>query len=101
MKTGTPARLIRESINFSVLEEQRGDDPPPAFSYLNAGKSLKLKDKFISCSMTYTNEKTHEIVMANEHLLPQYDGRDGRGNGPRYCPSLYLKVHTIFLYLID
>jgi tRNA uridine 5-carboxymethylaminomethyl modification enzyme len=92
MKTGTPARLIRETINWSVLEAQPGDVPAPAFSFLNAGKQLKLSDRFISCAMTYTNERTHQIVMDNEHLLPQYDGRDGLGNGPRYCPSLYLKV---------
>lgn len=92
MKTGTPARLIRETINWSILEHQQSDYPPPAFSYLNNDKPLKLIDKFISCSLTYTNQNTHKIVMDNEHLLPQYDGRDGKGNGPRYCPSLYMKV---------
>lgn len=92
MKTGTPARLIRETINWSILEEQKSDYPPPAFSYLNNGKQLKLEDKFITCSMTHTNENTHKIVMENEHLLPKYDGRDGKGVGPRYCPSLYMKV---------
>mmetsp|Transcript_6344 Transcript_6344/g.9564 ORF Transcript_6344/g.9564 Transcript_6344/m.9564 type:complete len:679 (+) Transcript_6344:139-2175(+) len=92
LKTGTPARLKGSTIDWTHLQKQYGDDPPPAFSYMNAGKELKMQGQFIHCSQTFTTPETHKIVMDNEHLLPTYDSGDNDGAGPRYCPSLYLKV---------
>lgn len=92
LKTGTPARLRASSINWDVLEKQPGDMPPPPFSFLNIERGVKLQDSQIDCAKTYTNEKTHRMVLANQHLLPDYEGGDGAGVGPRYCPSLFKKV---------
>lgn len=92
LKTGTPARLSGKTIDWSRLESQPSDDPPPPFSYLNTERGVKMKDSLILCAKTYTTEETHRIVMANQHLLPDYDGADGAGVGPRYCPSLFKKV---------
>eukprot|EP01038_Epipyxis_sp_PR26KG_P010098 gene10098-13574_t len=92
LKTGTPPRIIGKSIDWSILESQTSDLPPPPFSYLNIERGVKMKDQLISCAKTYTNENTHKIVRDNQHLLPDYDGADGAGVGPRYCPSLFKKV---------
>lgn len=105
LKTGTPARLDGKSINWDTLESQESDYPPPSFSYLNIERGVKMIDSLIKCGKTHTTDKTHEIVMQNQHLLPDYDGGDGDGVGPRYCPSLFKKVqrfpdrerHTIWL----
>jgi tRNA uridine 5-carboxymethylaminomethyl modification enzyme len=92
LKTGTPPRLLKSTIDWDRLEKQPSDIPPPPFSYLNIERGVKLKDQLIECAQTYTNEITHKIVMDNKHLLPDYDGADGAGVGPRYCPSLFKKV---------
>ena len=92
LKTGTPPRLSSKSINWDILEKQVSDFPPPAFSYLNIEKGVKMIDSLISCAMTYTNEETHRLVLEHQHLLPDYDGADGAGVGPRYCPSIFKKV---------
>jgi tRNA uridine 5-carboxymethylaminomethyl modification enzyme len=92
LKTGTPPRLNGKTINWDVLEKQPSDIPPPPFSYLNIEKGIKLKDSLIECAKTYTNAGTHKIVMDHQHLLPDYDGGEGAGVGPRYCPSLFKKV---------
>ncbi len=92
LKTGTPARLNGDLIDWKRLETQPSDIPPPPFSYLNIERGVKMKDHLIECAKTYTTEETHRIVMANQHLLPDYDGADGAGVGPRYCPSLFKKV---------
>lgn len=92
LKTGTPPRLDGRTIDWSSLEEQPSDDPPRAFSYLNADKGVALVDRLIKCHKTFTTPATHKLVMDNAHLLPDYDGDDGRGVGPRYCPSLFKKV---------
>ena len=67
-----------------------------AFSYMNAealwGSPTSLAGRNVECHKTYTNERTHDVVRANAHLLPTYDGNAGGGNGPRYCPSLFKKV---------
>lgn len=92
LKTGTPPRLLSTTIDWDRLDPQPSDIPPPPFSYLNIESGVKLKDKLISCGQTYTTEETHKIVRDNQHLLPAYDGAEGAGVGPRYCPSLFKKV---------
>jgi len=86
-KTGTPCRLRQKSINFSVCEEQPGDQDPEPFSF----RTEKLSLNQMSCWLTYTNQKTHEIIRKNLHRSPLYAGRI-EGIGPRYCPSVEDKV---------
>ncbi len=86
-KTGTPPRLHAKSINWTVTEEQKGDDPPSPFSY----RTEKLDVSQMSCFLTYTNEKTHEIIRKNLHRSPLYAGRI-KSTGPRYCPSIEDKI---------
>lgn len=88
-KTGTPARIDKRSIDFSKMEEQFGDEEVVPFSFLNTSEDIK-KDQ-ISCWLTYTNEKTHEIIKSNIHRSPLYSGNI-KGTGPRYCPSIEDKV---------
>lgn len=86
-KTGTPARVHRRSVDTSVMEVQRGDEPIIPFSFDNA---LPLENK-TECYVTYTNAKTHEIILSNLHRSPLYAGRI-EGVGPRYCPSIEDKI---------
>lgn len=86
-KTGTSARLHARSINWKILEEQKGDEPPLPFSFRT--KSITIDQK--SCYITYTTKKTNELVMANLDRAPLYTGQIG-GVGPRYCPSFEVKV---------
>lgn len=86
-KTGTPPRLDAKTIDWSVTEEQKGDEPPAPFSHQT--KNLKVEQ--MSCFLTHTNEKTHEIIRKNLHRSPLYAGRIV-GTGPRYCPSIEDKV---------
>ncbi|MDP3920101.1 MAG: tRNA uridine-5-carboxymethylaminomethyl(34) synthesis enzyme MnmG [Candidatus Omnitrophota bacterium] len=86
-KTGTPPRLDAHSIDWRSLEEQKGDDPPPPFSF----RTRELTVNQISCYLTHTNEKTHEIIRKNLHLSPLYAGKI-HSTGPRYCPSIEDKV---------
>ena len=86
-KTGTPARVKRSTIDFSELEEQKGDEPVVPFSFET---TEKLENKTV-CHVTYTNEKTHEVIRANLHRSPLYSGLI-EGVGPRYCPSIEDKV---------
>ncbi len=88
-KTGTPARIDRRSVDFSKMSEQLGDEKVVPFSFTNKEEDIK-KDQ-ISCWLTYTNEKTHEIIRANLERSPLYSG-DIKGTGPRYCPSIEDKV---------
>lgn len=87
-KTGTPARINRKSIDFSKMEIQNGDDHIEAFSLEN---DFDRDDNQMPCYLTYTNEKTHEIIRKNLHRSPLYSGRIN-GKGPRYCPSIEDKV---------
>jgi tRNA uridine 5-carboxymethylaminomethyl modification enzyme len=91
LKTGTPPRIEKNSIDFSQLEEQAGDNPPQPFSYLNA----KIEVPQISCFITYTNQKTHEIIKNNLSKSAMYGGYIS-GIGPRYCPSIEDKIHRFF-----
>lgn len=88
-KTGTPARMDKRSIDFSKMEEQFGDDTIVPFSFSTDTKTVQ-KDQ-VSCYLTYTNEKTHEIIRANLDRSPIYAGII-EGTGPRYCPSIEDKV---------
>lgn len=86
-KTGTPARINRRSIDFSKMELQKGDQGIEAFSFENEPKDFEQVD----CYLTYTNEKTHEIIRKNLQRSPLYAGMI-EGTGPRYCPSIEDKV---------
>ena len=94
LKTGTPPRLDGRTIDWESLAKQPSDLPPPPFSYMNTVRGVKLVDSLITCAQTYTNEETHKLVLQYQHLLPDYDSGDGKGVGPRYCPSLFKKVLT-------
>src|SRR5690554_5338799 len=89
MKTGTPARVHRDSIDYSVMEIQPGDDEVVPFSFLNEDKDLNMDQ--VPCYLTYTTEKMHEIIRENLHRSPMYAGEID-GKGPRYCPSIEDKV---------
>lgn len=99
-KTGTPARVNKRSIDFSKMEEQKGDEKIIPFSFENK----EYKKEQYSCYLTYTTEKTHEIIKNNIHRSPLYSGVI-EGVGPRYCPSIEDKVvrfadkerHQIFI----
>lgn len=86
-KTGTPARVNRRSINFEGLEAQSGDDEIVPFSFEND----YIGENQVQCHLTYTNEKTHEVIRNNISLSPLYSGMI-KGVGPRYCPSIEDKV---------
>ena len=88
LKTGTPPRIDGRSIDYSVLEEQPGDDPLPVFSYM--GK-ISQHPQQIPCHITHTNEQTHEIIRSGMDRSPMYTGVID-GVGPRYCPSIEDKV---------
>ena len=100
-KTGTPARVNKNSIDFSKMEIQEGDKNPEAFSFDD--KIDKEKEQ-LPCFLTYTNQKTHDIIRANLNRSPLYSG-EITGTGPRYCPSIEDKVvrfadkerHQIFI----
>jgi tRNA uridine 5-carboxymethylaminomethyl modification enzyme len=100
LKTGTPARLNGKTIDWTALEMQQADDPPVPFSTL----TRKISNPQIACGITYTEQKTHDIIRANLHRAPMYSGQI-EGIGPRYCPSIEDKVvrfghkerHQIFL----
>lgn len=87
-KTGTPARVNRKSIDFSKMEIQEGEEDIEAFSLED---EIDPNKKQLPCYLTYTNEKTHEIIRANLHRSPLYGG-EIKGTGPRYCPSIEDKV---------
>lgn len=88
-KTGTPARMDKRSIDFSKMEEQFGDERVVPFSFSTDPESVQKEQ--VSCWLTYTNEKTHEIIRANLDRSPIYAGII-EGTGPRYCPSIEDKV---------
>ncbi len=87
-KTGTPARVLRSSIDFTDLEVQEGDEPVVPFSYDNEDKELKNQ---VVCHVSWTNENTKKVIMDNIHKSPLYSGMI-EGVGPRYCPSIEDKV---------
>ena len=88
-KTGTPARIDRNSIDFSKMEEQKGDERVVPFSFTTDPESVQIDQ--VSCWLTYTNEKTHDIIRSNLDRSPLFSGAI-EGTGPRYCPSIEDKV---------
>ena len=87
-KTGTPCRVARRSINFDAMERQDGDDDIVPFSFETDKSTLENK---VSCFVSYTNSKTHEVILSNLDRSPLYSGRI-EGVGPRYCPSIEDKI---------
>lgn len=100
LKTGTPPRIARDSVDFTQLTEQAGDHPPAPFSFLNDS----IPQSQVCCWITYTNPEVHELLRANLHRAPMYSGQIA-ARGPRYCPSIEDKVvrfadktqHQLFL----
>lgn len=88
-KTGTPARIDKRSIDFSRMEEQKGDETVVPFSFTNTEEDIKREQA--SCYLTYTNEVTHNIIRSNIDRSPLFSGAI-EGTGPRYCPSIEDKV---------
>lgn len=101
-KTGTPPRIDRNSVDFSKMSEQKGDERIVPFSFMNCEEEISREQ--ISCWLTYTNEETHEIIKENIDRSPLYSGVI-KGTGPRYCPSIEDKImkfpdkdrHQLFL----
>ncbi|HSA60704.1 MAG TPA: tRNA uridine-5-carboxymethylaminomethyl(34) synthesis enzyme MnmG [Nitrospiraceae bacterium] len=87
LKTGTPPRLDKDTIDFSVMVPQPGDDPPPPFSY----RTRRITTRQVLCHLTYTNRQTHEVIRGNLDRSPLYSGVI-ESVGPRYCPSIEDKV---------
>ncbi len=100
LKTGTPPRVHRDSINYDVLEPQPGDQPPVPFSFMTD----EIKRPQIRCWITYTSQPVHDVIRGNLHRAPMFTGQI-RSQGPRYCPSIEDKVvrfadkprHQLFL----
>lgn len=96
LKTGTPPRLDGTTIDWTVCKDQPSENPATPFSHLLQFRGHQPPqvhaNTLITCAQSATNDATHKLVMDYAHLLPQYDGMDGKGNGPRYCPSIYKKV---------
>jgi tRNA uridine 5-carboxymethylaminomethyl modification enzyme len=100
LKTGTPPRVQRDTVDFTALEEQPGDSVPAPFSFMND----RVEQPQVSCWITYTNEQTHALIRDNLHVAPMYSGQI-QSRGPRYCPSIEDKVvrfadkprHQVFL----
>lgn len=88
MKTGTPPRIDGRSLNYSVMEEQPGDENPDKFSYTD----IPAVENQIPCHITYTNEKVHEVLKTGFDKSPMFNGRI-QGLGPRYCPSIEDKIN--------
>lgn len=101
-KTGTPARVDRRTIDFSKMQEQKGDKKVVPFSFTNRPEDIQKEQ--VSCWLTYTNQQTHQIILDNIDRSPLYSGNI-KGTGPRYCPSIEDKVvrfsdkdrHQVFL----
>ncbi|WP_421350433.1 tRNA uridine-5-carboxymethylaminomethyl(34) synthesis enzyme MnmG [Aeromonas veronii] len=88
LKTGTPPRIDARSVDFSVMQEQHGDDPRPVFSFIG---NASQHPRQVPCYVTHTNERTHEVIRNNLDRSPMYAGVI-EGIGPRYCPSIEDKI---------
>jgi len=102
MKTGTPPRVDGRSLNWDRMDEQLGDEKIGRFSYTES----KLPEKQLSCHITYTNQKVHDLLKEGFDRSPMFNGRI-RGLGPRYCPSIEDKIdrfadrdrHQLFVFV--
>lgn len=93
LTTATPPRICGKKIDWSRTEPQLGDTPPLPFSFLNHELGPDVRDRQLNCYATTTTPHTHKIIMANSHLLPvNFSGNQGKGKGPRYCPSIENKI---------
>ena len=94
MKTGTPPRLDGKTIDWDSCVPQPSEYPCPPFSHIRqfTGEKLPNQDQLITCYKSHTTAETHKLVKDYAYTLPEYDGMDGKGNGPRYCPSIFKKV---------
>ena len=96
LKTGTPPRLDGTTIDWDVCKDQPSEIPATPFSHILQFRGEQppriAANTFITCAQSATNDDTHKLVMEYAHTLPIYDGMDGKGNGPRYCPSIFKKV---------
>ena len=90
--TGTPPRIDSRTIDFSGLESQGSDDPIQPFSFLHDFEGFVPPHKLIRCYRTKTNADTHAVIEKYRHLLPTFEGNNGEGTGPRYCPAIEKKV---------
>jgi tRNA uridine 5-carboxymethylaminomethyl modification enzyme len=90
LKTGTPPRVDARSLDYSKMEEQKGDDEVVGFSFLNIERIKPEQQR--SCHITYTNSAVHEILKTGFDRSPMYQGRI-EGVGPRYCPSIEDKIN--------
>lgn len=92
--TGTPPRLDKNSINWSILQEQPSDVDPTPLSFMNIYNNnyIPNRDHLQICHITFTNQRTHDICNTHREELPSFTGNGGRGQGPRYCPSIEKKV---------
>lgn len=88
-KTGTPARMLRDTLDYDKMKEQKGDDKIVPFSFMNEGKEYDIDQ--VSCWLSYTNAKTHKIILDNIEKSAMYSGNIV-GVGPRYCPSIEDKI---------
>lgn len=93
MKTGTPVRIDKRSVDFSLMEEQAGDEVMSKFSYLNNNGNENSKLKQLPCWITYTNKEVHDTLRSGFADSPLYNGQI-QSIGPRYCPSIETKLHT-------
>lgn len=96
LKTGTPPRLDGTTIDWDACKDQPSENPASPFSHLLQFRGEQpprvAAGTLITCAQSATNDETHDLVMKYAHTLPIYDGMEGKGNGPRYCPSIFKKV---------
>jgi len=94
LKTGTPPRLDGKTINWDECVPQPSETPCPPFSHIRqfTGEALPNENQLITCYKSHTTAESHALVTKYAYTLPEYDGMDGKGNGPRYCPSIFKKV---------
>ena len=92
LTTATPPRIEKSSIDFTGLEQQWGDEPPQPFNHLASAIDPDLAKQQQCTYITYTNANTHAVIQKALHLVPTFLGNAGKGQGPRYCPSIEGKI---------
>lgn len=92
LTTGTPPRLDGRTINWGILEPQPSDQPVRPFHYPHEYRGFIPPNRLITCYLTRTNREGHQIMVRNRDLLPTFEGNEGKGQGPRYCPAIEKKI---------